>query len=765
MANFADLWEAEPVDKFGGLHEDMSSRLRAANDAWKAKTGRDLPLTSGARSTEEQIKLFGKRGSNPNLVAKPGTSLHEKGMAADISSEVPGAFLDQFGLHRPFGSKDPVHVEINPKSSYTPKGASVTVSGAPASSNFADIWNEVGDVAPSEAKQKQAPKGFTEIAKAAQETNKPLADLGKGLASIGDVALGAIPAVVGGATYAGARAFQKTPEEAQALAQKVSAPLESPIGKAMGITEDPAYKNEATRRAMDAIGQYIGESAETISKKTGIPKSDVENMINTLSFATGEGFAATKGARAKLGQQFEKAFPKMEETTQTPKMAGVGAAQVSKETVLQDAISRASPELKTELQKLKPEQVNAPVLERQLEADSLPIPIRLSEGQATRSPQLFSEEMNSRGKNPQLASRYNEQNKQLVENIDAIKEKASPDVYGTNHVENGQSLIDSYIDLDKARLATIDTKYQALRDAAGGEFPIDGVAFAENAINSLKKNLKTEFLPDSIMRQVNAFKRGEPMTFEQFEAMRTNLASEMRKADRAGDGNAEFALGKVREALEDLPLVGESKELKILADDARSAAKQRFDLIGQDKAYKAAINGKVAPDDFIQKFVVNGKKADIDMMVSHLGADSQARQVMAAGVVNWLKSKSGILNDGSGTFSQKGFNKALESIDPKILAIVGPEVNSQLKALGKTARNIQERPAGAFVNESNTFTSAMAEKGKNAAEIGLNYTLGGNVIPVGSIARSAIHNVKEAQKIKESLKPGAGIKLKDIGKE
>lgn len=765
MANFADLWEAEPVDKFGGLHEDMSSRLRAANDAWKAKTGRELPLTSGARSTEEQIKLFGKRGSNPNLVAKPGTSLHEKGMAADISPEVPAAFLDQYGLHRPFGSKDPVHVEINPKSSYTPKGASVTVSGAPASTNFADIWDEVGDVAPSESKKKQTPKGFTEIAKAAQETNKPLADLGKGLASIGDVALGAIPAVVGGVTYAGARAFQKTPEEAQALAQKVSAPLESPIGKAMGITEDPAYKNEAVRRAMDSIGEYIGESAETISKKTGIPKSDVENMINTLSFATGEAFTATKGARAKLGQQFEKAFPKMEEVSQAPKMAGVGAAQVSKDTVLQDAISRATPELKAELQKLKPEQINAPVLERQLEADSLPVPIRLSEGQASRSPQLFSEEMNSRGKNPQLASRYNEQNKQLVENIDAIKEKASPDVYGTNHVENGQSLIDSYIDIDKARLATIDTKYQALRDAAGGEFPIDGVAFADNAINSLKKNLKTEFLPDSIMRQVNAFKRGEPMTFEQFEAMRTNLASEMRKADRAGDGNAEFALGKVREALEDLPLVGESKELKALADDARSAAKQRFDLIGQDKAYKAAINGKVAPDDFIQKFVVNGKKADIDMMVSHLGADSQARQVMAAGLVNWLKSKAGILPDGSGAFSQKGFNQALNNVDPKILAIVGPEVNAQLKALGRTARNIQERPAGAYVNESNTFTSAMAEKGKKAAEIGLNYTLGGNVIPVGSIARSAIHNVKEAQKIKESLKPGAGIKLKDIGKE
>lgn len=444
----------------------------------------------------------------------------------------------------------------------------------------------------------------------------------------------------------------------------------------------------------------------------------------------------------------------------------VGAAKTANKAVIDEAMTRATPELAQELAKLDPKDINIEVLNRHLDADTLPIPIKLSEGQATRSPQLFSEEMNSRGKNKELANRYNEQNKQLIDNIDQIKENASPRVYGTNVVENGQSLIDSYLDIDKARLANIDAKYEALREAAGGQFPIDGVAFADNALNSLKKNLKTEFLPDSIMRQVNAFKRGEPMTFEQFEAMRTNLASEMRKADRAGDGNAEFALGKVREALEDLPLTGESKELKILADEARSAAKERFDTLGSDKAYKAAINGKVAPDDFINKFVINGKKNDIDTMVKHLGTDSQAREVMAAGIVNWLKSKAGISADGNGTFSQKGFNQALENIDPKILNIVGPEVNKQLKALGNTARNIQERPVGGYVNESNTLVGAIAEKAASGAEFGLNLIGGGQYgIPVGTMARSAVRSAKEAKKVKESLKPGAGIKLKDIGKE
>lgn len=546
---------------------------------------------------------------------------------------------------------------------------------------------------------------------------------------------------------------------------------------------------ETTKQALSSIvenpGKFVGESVKSvIYDPEQIPLGAAAGRV-TGEVVKGAESVAKKGAQAiaetpayqGLAKQAKTAKEVMQESFEAykqaqPQMPGapamgapsVGAAKTANKAIVDEAMTRATPELRQELAKLNPDEINVEVLNRHLDADTLPIPIKLSEGQATRSPQLFSEEMNSRGKNTQLANRYNEQNKQLVENIDQIKENAAPRVYGTNVVENGQSLIDAYLDIDKARLANIDTKYQALRDAAGGQFPIDGVAFANNAMDSLKKNLKSEFLPDSIKKQVEAFKNGEPMTFEQFEAMRTNLAAEMRKADRAGDGNAEFALGKVREALEDLPLTGETKELKVLADEARAAAKERFDTLGSDKAYKAAVNGKVAPDDFIQKFVVNGKKNDIDTMVKHLGADSEARQVMAAGIVNWLKSKAGISADGNGAFSQKGYNKALESIDPKILNIVGPEVNQQLKALGNTARNIQERPVGGYVNESNTLVGAMAEKAKTGAEVGLNL-LGGGVVPVGTIARGAIHNVKEAQKVKKSLKPGAGIQLKDIGKE
>jgi len=155
-------------------------------------------------------------------------------------------------------------------------------------------------------------------------------NLVKGLASIADIAISAVPAAASQVVYAGGRAFGQTPEEATKTSQKVAnAPS---IGKTFGITKDPAYKQEATRKIMDQIGQYIGESSDVISQKTGIPKQDVENMLGTLATGLGAKLPTAKGAVLKLQEQFDKSFPK---TTQTPAVApvaptltGVGAAKV-----------------------------------------------------------------------------------------------------------------------------------------------------------------------------------------------------------------------------------------------------------------------------------------------------------------------------------------------------------------------------------------------------------------------------------------------------
>jgi len=794
MANFADLWTSTPTDRFAGLQADFAEKVRAADAEWQRRTGKPLPIKSGFRTDQNQADI---PKDNKYPVAPVGKSKHQFGTAIDTDPSVPDAFLAEFDLHRPLGKKDPVHVEMKGAKAIqatTSGTAPATKATAPVSNNFADLWASTGDVKPS-SEPTAEPTSTEDLSKPAtfntklarqgakmreqgsalqtfvEEVAKPLEGITKE-----DYAKNSTPAIYAKLKYGTDKEKQEAIDTIYSGSQKVvkgitdfaNAPNKGEIIKnaLSDIVENPAkFIGESAKSVVyhpeqiligNAAGKVVGDVA---GKAVGGAKNIAETVAGTPAY---QGLVKKAKGAAETMQEGFQAYKQAQvpQGGTVPAGASVGAAQTANRTIIDEAITRASPELAQELSKLNPNEIDVKVLNNYMDADTLPVRINLSEGQATRDAKKFSDEMNSRGKNKEYATHYNEQNAKLVENIDAIKENAAPNVYGTNHVENGQSLIDAYLDIDKIRKDAIGEAYTALRDKAGGNFPIDSKTFANNAYAGLKKELKTEFLPDSIKKQLDNFKDGEPMSFEQFEALRTNLASEIRKADRAGDGNTEYALGTVRKALEDLPLIGETKELKVLADKARGLAKERFDTLDSDKAYKAAVNGKIAPDDFIQKFVIGGKKGDIDTMVAHLGADSDARQVMAAGVVNWLKSKSGILNDGSGTFSQKGFNKALDSIDPKILAIVGSEVDQQLKQLGRTARNIQERPAGSYVNESNTFVAGLAEKAKTGIEHGVNYAFGG--YPVGTIARNAASNVGESRKLKQSLKPGAGIKLKDL---
>jgi len=442
-------------------------------------------------------------------------------------------------------------------------------------------------------------------------------------------------------------------------------------------------------------------------------------------------------------------------------MQSAGAAATTDQATVNAMLAKASPELQNEIRATPINQINMPALERHVEADTLPVPVRLTRGQATQDVNLLSDEMNMRGKNPELANRFNEQNGKLIENMNAIREKAAPDVYGTNHLENADTIINSYKALDDARTSDISAKYKALEQAAGGNFPIDGKQFVANAETLLSKKLKTDFLPPAIAKQLERYKNGETMTFEQFEAMRTNLASEMRKAERAGDGNAKTASSLVRQALEDLPLSGEAETLKPLANEARSAAKARFDMLKKDPAYDAAVND-VAPDKFINKYIIGGNKRDLEALTAQLGKGSEGHQAVSAAVVNYLKDKAGVIND-NGNFSQAGYNKALKQLDPKLLELVDGETAQQLKALGNVSRYTQAQPRGSYVNQSNTFVAGAKEMAKGGLEKAGNVA-GFGVVPLGTMTREALASRAAAKQTQESLKPGAGTKLSDLGK-
>lgn len=752
MATFAELLDTVAGDS------DFQSRLTQAKEAYRQRFGKDMPITSGLRSRAEQERLFRERGTNPNLVAAPGTSLHETGQAADIPTTVPEAFLNEFGIHRPLGKKDPVHAVLMPQKAKEAEGKT---------------FGEWMDTLPAAGKTEEAPPPAPEptarqeaISQTAGLVNKFLQarrELGAGTASLLDVTLGGvIPSVAGPVTYAGARAFGKTPEEAAALEQKVVGATEKPFGKAFGVTEEPAYKGEASRQLMDFIGQNISKGAEWIAEKTGLPVADVQNMMGTAmaGAAPTAGRAVVAGGRAVergVIEPMRKAAAELEPTapsaTPAPGRVSVGAAATPNEAMIQQALTVVSPDLKRELQGIPVNKVNVPTLQRHIEADTLPVPVRLTEGQATGDVVKLSKEQNRRGQDPALAQRFNEQNGQLIENLDAFRERAAPDAYGARTMDHGQSLIDSYKSIDTKLKTDIDAKYQALRDAAGGQFPVDAPALLNNIETSLKKQLLSNDAPPSQFKELQRLASENAMTFEDFLSLRRNLGQVARTAT---DGNVRTAASIMVKELEKLPLQAGAKELKPLADTARKAARDRFQMLERDPAYRAAIDDAVPAEKFVEKFVINGVNKNVQTMVSHL--DDMSRQHMAAGTLNYLRDRS---IDAQGNFSQAGYNKTLKFLDSsnKLPLVFDGETATGLKTLGNVARYTQAQPKGSFVNNSNTLVGALAERAGQlvgrAAEGGLNVAVPG--LQLGTTVMEMRARRAAAKETERALKPGAGI--------
>jgi len=609
--------------------------------------------------------------------------------------------------------------------------------------------------APAQPQQPQVPQA------PAPKQGSTLAQVGQGMAALGDVTIGGVLPMAGYVAQAVTRPFT-TPQRAEQIGQTISSAVAQPFGKAFGVTETAGYKGEALSSLMGFVGENASKGADWISKKTGLPVEDVNNMMTSLGLYGGARLAPkVGGALETAGKKTFSLEEKMPSVRVEPVggMQSAGAAATTKKATLDAAIAQASPELKAQLVKENPATINPQVLERYLDADS--VGVQLLKGQATQDPNLISFERNVRGQDPRLVDRLNQQNSQLQKKLGEVKETTAPDVFAPDYVANAEGAMEFIGGKIKQNESSVGEAYKALDDFGAGKIEVDSKTFGQNAIKALSEKEDIDFLPSIIKTKIDTYAEGKPMNFAQYENLRTQIARETRKAQKADDGNAVHALTLVRGELEKLPLIGETVEAKVLADKARSTAKAEFDLLNRDspnynKVYADLVNGKTDTKDFIQSAVLRSKNKDFAKTME-LFDDPTAKQHLRAGALDVIIRDS---TDASGKFKPAAFSKAIENLDVnKKLDVLFGEDAQMLRKIARTGQLIEARPAGAFVNESNTATALAAQYGKKLAE---------QIPVVGRVvepARQVLAERAAKKAVEESLRPGAGVKLKDIGKE
>lgn len=351
-------------------------------------------------------------------------------------------------------------------------------------------------------------------------------------------------------------------------------------------------------------------------------------------------------------------------------------------------------------------------------------------GQVTREQNLAKLQANtgaSGGRN--LSQIQADNNAALVRGLDAMG--ATDDAYAA-----GERAISSLQGRLGAQQGRVNELYSAARDSAGRSMPLDHRAFADQAIQSLDDNLVGGALPADVRNHLNRISAGEvPFTVDYAEQLKTLIGRLQRGTS---DGSARYALGLVRQALDDTPVLELGAQpaaagaravnpgnLSVPIDNtlgadavaafnqARGANRSMMRQIERTPALKDLYDGNISPDNFVSKYITGNsvKATDAQRLGRMLAADPQAKASVRGAIVQQLKDKalSGQADDiGAAKFSPSAYAKALRQIgDRKLGAFFEPDEIAQMHALSRVGRLMVNQPVGSAVNNSNTAAATI----------------------------------------------------------
>jgi hypothetical protein len=353
--------------------------------------------------------------------------------------------------------------------------------------------------------------------------------------------------------------------------------------------------------------------------------------------------------------------------------------------------------------------------------------ITLDPVQITRERNLAKTGANSTDVGMQrLAGVQNANNRTLIDSLNRQGAGTRTDSIGA-----GEQVIGTLSNRLAAEKAGVDSLYSAARDSQGRSFPLDGAQFTQRAAQALDDRLLGGSLPPAVRDHMNRIARGEvPFTVDYAEQLKTAIGNLQRASN---DGATRLALGVVRSALDDTPVMGLGQQTGAagarnvnpgnlpampnapqLGEDAvasfnqaRAANRTMMQRIESVPALRAVYEG-VEPDKFVATYITGqGREATVSgvqALRQAIDGDQSAIDAIRGQIAAHLKSKA--LNgaaDEVGNFSASGYDNALRAIgDRKLALFFQPDEIAQLKAVGRVARYENVQPRGSAVNNSNT---------------------------------------------------------------
>lgn len=329
-------------------------------------------------------------------------------------------------------------------------------------------------------------------------------------------------------------------------------------------------------------------------------------------------------------------------------------------------------------------------------------------GQLTRDAAQFAKERNLRtmaGVGDPLLQRFEQQGNQLQDKVGRFGSGAS------DNFAAGDKLVTALKARDEEMRKGVSSAYNAARSASGkdAEVPLGGLAtdtanvldrfgdkVPSGVLNQLKKygvlpdqvgkdaprKLFTVEAADDLLKTINANQSADPATNAALDALRSSV----KKAVTSDAGVDDVFSG------------------------ARKLAAERFKLQEAVPALEAAAKGSVAPDDFVKRFVVNGKTQDVQGLAKILKESSPDAYQEARAQIGAQLQRAAFGENATGdkAFSPERYAKALRDMgSEKLKAFFSPEEVTQMERLKRIGAYINSMPNASPVNSSNNWGAIM----------------------------------------------------------
>lgn len=464
---------------------------------------------------------------------------------------------------------------------------------------------------------------------------------------------------------------------------------------------------------------------------------------------------------------------------QTPRRAPVSPAAAPQ--VAEDAVAQIARESgQSQPTGLKANQVGAPTTMQQADAQAVAAQLQRDPtmdakalaraqdfrelgmdptlGQVTRDAAQFSREKNIRGLQgvgEPVMSRLATQDNQLQGHLNSLR--------GTplEKQQAGAVLDTALKTIDDNLSKEVSAAYKTARSSAGKDLdvPLQGIAqryakvlkdFGNDVPSGVRNHADELGLMTGTQRKV--------FTLEDAD----NLLKVINKNVSATDTSRNAALSELRASVKEAILSADTKGGPFAP--AVALAKSRFDLHDAIPALKSVTQGKVDPDDFVRRFIINGKTGDVTELANLLRSHApEAFQEARNQLGNELNRKAfGINTSGDKQFTPDRYNEALSQIGTKKLAaFFSPEEIDKAQRVGRVGSYIHSFPSNATVNTSNTAAALANTATARLPGLVENIPIPGSKLLANAL-RAGTAGMEERAFVKQALTPnlaGTGTKM------